>query len=190
MKKLLELIKKLFGSSGSDSSSSSEKGFTLIELLIVMAVLGVLAAAVLIAIDPIEQFARGRDSGIKQSVTTLGRGVQNYYTAQLTWPTADNTWITTLVNSGEVKTAPSGYNISALVCNGGGLQNSICYKQSLNDFVVYTRLESKIERNKGSGGNLCGNQANNTWYVYSSQQGRAGTVCQSGEPGIGTFTFF
>lgn len=37
-------------------------GFTLIELLIVMAILGVLAVVVLVAINPVQQLARTRDA--------------------------------------------------------------------------------------------------------------------------------
>ncbi|EKD87098.1 MAG: hypothetical protein ACD_37C00044G0003, partial [uncultured bacterium] len=57
MKKLLAWLKKLFG--------SSESGFTLIELLIVITILGILATAVLAAINPLEQISRGRDTGSK-----------------------------------------------------------------------------------------------------------------------------
>ena len=47
----------------------SRRGFTLIELLIVMAILGVLAVVVLVAINPIQQLARTRDTGRKSGVT-------------------------------------------------------------------------------------------------------------------------
>ena len=56
----------------------SSKGFTLIELLIVIAILGVLAAGSLVAIDPVEQLARARDSGRKSAVTQMGRALQAY----------------------------------------------------------------------------------------------------------------
>ena len=54
MKKIIDFIKKLFGSPDKSSSPDSSSGFTLIELLVVIAVIGVLAAAVLIAIDPLQ----------------------------------------------------------------------------------------------------------------------------------------
>jgi len=57
-------------------------GFTLIELLVVIAILGVLAGAILVAINPLEQLARGRDAGRKSTVDELGHATQAYYTAQ------------------------------------------------------------------------------------------------------------
>ena len=175
MKKIVEWIKKLLGggstSEGQDSSSSA---FTLIELLIVIAVLGVLAAVVLIAIDPLEQLARGRDSGVKQSIGQLGRAVQSYYTVNQAYPTVGSTWITTLQTSGEIKVLPSGFGSSS--CAGGGPQNNICYKASATEFVVYTRVESKSENNKVPPGGTCASGAVR-WYMYDSLQGKAGTTC-------------
>ena len=48
MKKLIALIKKLLGQSSSPDSS----GFTLIELLVVIGILGILAAVLIVLIDP------------------------------------------------------------------------------------------------------------------------------------------
>ena len=42
--------------------SQKKKGFTLIELLIVIGILGILAAGLQAAIDPIEQLKKGQDS--------------------------------------------------------------------------------------------------------------------------------
>ena len=74
-----------------------KKGFTMIELLIVIAVLGVLATAVLSAINPIEQINRGRDTGSRSDAEQVLSAVERFYTAQQYFPwmtgTADLTFV-------------------------------------------------------------------------------------------------
>lgn len=67
-------------------------GFTLVELLIVIALIGVLAVAVLSAINPLEQINRARDTGYKNDVEQLISALDRYYTAQqkLPWFTLTN----------------------------------------------------------------------------------------------------
>ena len=60
--------------------SKLRKGFTMIELLIVIAVLGILAVAVLSAINPIEQINRGKDTGSRSDAEQLISAVDRYYT--------------------------------------------------------------------------------------------------------------
>ncbi len=72
-------------------------GFTMIELLIVIAVLGILAVAVLSAINPIEQINRGRDTGTRSDAEQLISSVDRFYAAKGYYPwmtngTSDNTW--------------------------------------------------------------------------------------------------
>lgn len=62
------------------------KGFTMIELLIVIAVLGVLAVAVLSAINPIEQINRGKDTGSRSDSEQLLSAIDRYYTTQNKYP--------------------------------------------------------------------------------------------------------
>lgn len=61
-------------------------GFTMIELLIVIAVLGILAVAVLAAINPIEQINRGKDTGSRSDAEQLLSAIDRYYAAQGNYP--------------------------------------------------------------------------------------------------------
>lgn len=57
------------------------RGFTLIELLIVIAILGILAAAVLVAINPGKRTRQAQDAQRKNDIGALATEVQAYYTA-------------------------------------------------------------------------------------------------------------
>lgn len=63
-----------------------QKGFTLIELLIVIAVLGVLAVAVLSAINPIEQINRGRDTGARSDAEQILSAIDRFFASQQRYP--------------------------------------------------------------------------------------------------------
>lgn len=60
----------------------SSKGFTLIELLIVIAILGILAAGVLVAINPVKRINQAKDSTIKSDIAQIATAMQTYYTAK------------------------------------------------------------------------------------------------------------
>jgi len=62
------------------------QGFTLIELLIVIAVLGILAVAVLSAINPIEQINRSRDTGSRSDAEQLLGGIDRFYATSGYYP--------------------------------------------------------------------------------------------------------
>lgn len=54
---------------------SREKGFTIIELLIVIGIIGFLAAAILVAVDPVKRIQDARDSERWSEVNTLLSGI-------------------------------------------------------------------------------------------------------------------
>lgn len=67
----------------------SQAAFTMIELLIVIAILGILAVAVLAAINPIEQINRGRDTGSRSDSEQLLSAIDRFYAYKGYYP-----WVT------------------------------------------------------------------------------------------------
>jgi prepilin-type N-terminal cleavage/methylation domain-containing protein len=167
----------------------SRKGFTLIELLIVMAILGVLAVVVLVAINPVQQLARTRDSGRKSAVTQIGHALEAYYTshggkylstvnctAANGGPLSSN-WMGCLVSAGELASAPSpidyklGTECDTASDPNAGRQNHICYRYNVaGQVVVYIIFESNSEQSK------CASDQT-AWFVWSTADGRGGVVC-------------
>lgn len=68
---------------------SKQAAFTMIELLIVIAILGILAVAVLAAINPIEQINRGRDTGSRSDSEQLLSAIDRFYAYKGYYP-----WVT------------------------------------------------------------------------------------------------
>lgn len=71
------------------SKIRSQVAFTMIELLIVIAILGILAVAVLAAINPIEQINRGRDTGSRSDSEQLLSAIDRFYAYKGYYP-----WVT------------------------------------------------------------------------------------------------
>lgn len=159
-----------------------KKGFTLIELLIVIAIIGVLAVVVLVAINPVEQLAKTRDSGRISTVTQLGHALEAYYTARdAVFPPAGGNWDADLTASGELSTFPAGiaytaYGVTACTENVEPTTDSTyCYDfDSTNGALVYSRMESNSQNNKCPGGTPKG------FAVFSTADGRGGIVCDTG----------
>lgn len=58
--------------------NEKQKGFTLIEILLTIGILAVLAAVVIVALDPVKRFADARDSRRLSDVQSILSAVQQY----------------------------------------------------------------------------------------------------------------
>lgn len=166
--------------------NTNSKGFTLIELLIVIAILGVLAVVVLLALNPVQQLARTRDAGRISAVTQLGHAIEAYATSNNgTYPAENGTWIQTLVDFGEIGSVPSPINYSApggAAACGTNVQNGFCYDGSpgtggtiVSPAVVFARMESQAQNARCTAPAVA-------WAVYSTAGGRGGITCSQSAP--------
>jgi len=170
LKSFIKNMKKLF------KNGPETGGFTLIELLIVMAILGVLAVVVLVAINPVQQLARTRDAGRKSGVAQLGRSLEAYYTAHGgSYLSESATFVSNLVTAGEISTVPAAISgsVSGFTACTENAQSNWCYDTdgTYSSAILYTVLESQSESSKCSSGIPL--------FVWSTTQGRGGLVCHA-----------
>lgn len=186
-------------------NSQKSKGFTLIELLIVIAILGVLAVVVLLALNPVQQLARTRDSGRISGITQLGHALEAYATSNNGWyPEADGTtpgctpqsWIGCLVGASEIATVPAGigYSIGGInACASNVVSTTWCYLTTGNasdaDYDIgpvlgFSRLEAdaNIRRCQNF------NNTTNAYAVYHTGLGRGGIHCGNADPTVAGVT--
>lgn len=61
-------------------TAALQKGFTLIELLVVIGIIGILAAVVIVAVNPARQFASARDTQRRADLYSITNAVYQYAT--------------------------------------------------------------------------------------------------------------
>lgn len=66
--------------------SVKQAGFTMIELLVVISIIGILAVAVLSAINPIEQINKGRDTRLRSDAGELLGANERYFSIHEVYP--------------------------------------------------------------------------------------------------------
>lgn len=139
-------------------NSKWSNGFTLIELLIVITIIGVLAVAILSAINPVEQIRRAQDSGRESDAAEILNAFERYYTAFFEYPwdtlgggtpnkdliSAHLNWIDELVNKGEVKPQFRNRDTwSDLYTTQSGTVVSICFDPTSSTFQEQADADGK-----------------------------------------------
>lgn len=110
-------------------SITGKKGFTLIELLVVIGILGILAAGLLAAIDPLEQLRKGQDTAKQKIAVEYNGALTRYYAtySQMPWGTG---------------TPPNALALNVAPATGGG-----GYTESL---ITRGELKSTFEQAVGT----------------------------------------
>ena len=83
-----------------------QKGFTLIELLVVIGIIGILAAIVLVAVNPGRQFAQARDRQRRADLYSITNAIYQY-------ATENNGNLPTSITTSPTDVGTSGLNLAA-----------------------------------------------------------------------------
>lgn len=112
-------------------------GFTLIELLIVIAILGILAAAVLVAVNPTKRTNQAKDANVKSDIASIAGAVQAYYTEKGYYP-VDLAAVKTNGDLKEVPLPPTGvYTYTAAPVNCDNLAPASQCTSALVSYALF-----------------------------------------------------
>ena len=117
-----------------------QRGFTLIELLVVLGILGILAAALLAAINPVEQLKKAQDTSLKNLSAQFVSATVRYYSAHnaLPWSSVANGGAN-CYSGGNTFSAVSMSSLTGCIqtlVSEGELKQSFLNSNNLNQAVV------------------------------------------------------
>jgi len=93
-------------------SFKNKSGFTLLEILLVIGIIGILAAIVIIAINPGRSLAKSRDLQRKVGITEINKALSQYYIDNNQYPSTITSSLQSICNTGANSTS------SGLCVNG------------------------------------------------------------------------
>lgn len=121
------------------------KGFTLIELLIVIAILGLIAVAVLSAINPLEQFKKAGDARRKSDTAELLNAYERYYATYgcYPWELSGSTCTPSTITAVNPSFAAGGNSIDLITKSE--------LKTQFSTRASVTKLELKVTKDASTG---------------------------------------
>ncbi|MCX6816486.1 MAG: type II secretion system protein [Candidatus Beckwithbacteria bacterium] len=108
-----------------------KKGFTLIELLVVITLIGILAVAVLSALNPIEQINKARDAGRRSDAAQIMSALDRYFASTEEFPWNNVGW------SNEIA-AVSGAFYGRASMNGVGICGAVATVPASGSYLLET----------------------------------------------------
>lgn len=157
---------------------TTHSGFTLIELLVVIAVIGVLAGAVVVIVNPAAQLARARDAQRKQDLRAISQALELYaldngeypVTGNVTtwrYSTAGDTWIPGLAPY-YLKRVPKDPKNNAIGPWGENQNYSYAYGSNGLHYNLVAKLENATDPER------CQIKR---WFFISSNNGNGNPWC-------------
>lgn len=159
------------------------KGFTLIELLVVITLIGVLAVAVLSAINPIEQINKARDAGRRADAAQILKAIDRYFASTEEFPWNHAGWEDS-VDTVSLGVGMRGSMNGVGVCGGSlavAATGSITAESLANNGCSYEGLFMTTEELKAQFGKRKAFRTDaNTedkFYIYKEDNDPSVTVC-------------
>ena len=117
---------------------NKNKGFTLIELIIVIAIIGIIAAAVLSAINPFENQKISRDTIRVSQLTAIAQALELYFSENKSYPRA----LTSDDTSNNINTLLGKYNSKLNLIDPSGCEIKYIYNSTTNTYSLYSISEA------------------------------------------------
>ena len=146
------------------ATNNMKKGFTLIELLVVIGIIGILAAIVLVAVNPGRQFAQARNSQRQSDLLEITNAIYQFaaeHDGNLPDTDNDDTASNFPTVSTEIGTAVGAYNLAT-----AGAEDGDDVDTDIDDPLVPTYLAGMPEDPS------IGDAANTGYFIHMSTDGR------------------